>query len=92
MNNNVLLSDVEKILKKLETALMSVEPAGGSEKGAEVMDMAARYVSDAKHYIERGDLRTAFGAVEYAHGLLDGAVGSGTLKVTKPENSDLFVF
>ncbi len=90
MTNNVLLLDVEKILKKLELAIMSVKVV--KPEGSKVLDMAVRYVSDAKHFIAQGDLRTAFGAVEYAHGLIDGAVGSGSLKNIKPENKDLFVF
>ena len=90
MSNTIKLIDVEKIMKKTEEAIVSVEVV--TPEGEKVLDMAERYVADAKHYIEQGDLRTAFGSVEYAHGLLDGGVGSGSLKNTKPANSHLFVF
>ena len=90
MSNTIKLIDVEKIMKKTEEALVSV--AVIKPEGEKVLDMAERYVADAKHYIEQGDLRTAFGSVEYAHGLLDGGVGSGSLKNTKPANAHLFVF
>lgn len=81
---------VEKNLIKLETALGSVEVVEGTEH--KVLEMAKRYAADARHYMEQGKLVTAIGAVEYAHGLLDGAVGCGALKVVKEENRELFVF
>ena len=90
MSNTIKLIDVEKIMKKTEEALLSV--AVVTPEGEKVLDMAERYVADAKHYIEQGDLRTAFGSVEYAHGLLDGGVGSGALKNTNPAKAHLFVF
>ena len=90
MSNTIKLIDVEKIMKKTEEAIVSVEVV--TPEGEKVLDMAERYVADAKHYVDQGDLRTAFGSVEYAHGLLDGGVGSGSLKNTKPTNAHLFVF
>jgi hypothetical protein len=90
MSNTVYLIEVEKLLKKTEEALLSIDSV--NEYGEKVLDMAERYVADAKHYIEKGDLRTAFGSVEYAHGLLDGGVGSGSLKNTNPNKAELFVF
>jgi len=90
MSNTIYIMELEKLLKKTEEAILSVEAV--NDDGEKVLDMAERYVSDAKHYIQQGDLRTAFGSVEYAHGLLDGGVGSEALKNTKPENANLFVF
>jgi len=90
MSNTIYLVELEKLMKKTEGALLAVEAI--NPDGEKVLDMAERYIADAKHYITLGQLRTAFGAVEYAHGLLDGGVGSGTLKNTKPDKADLFVF
>lgn len=36
-----------------------------------VFDMAQRYFDDARHFEEKGDLITAFAALNYAHGWLD---------------------
>lgn len=36
-----------------------------------VVDMARRYYDDACYYLEREDYFTAFGCINYAHGLLD---------------------
>jgi hypothetical protein len=33
--------------------------------------MAYRYYEDAKYYLENKDYETAFGCINYAHGLLD---------------------
>ena len=35
------------------------------------LDMAKRYYEDAKHFKEKGDIVTAFAALNYAHGFLD---------------------
>jgi hypothetical protein len=90
MSNTIYIMELEKLLKKTEEALLAVEVV--SPEGEKVLDMAERYVSDAKHYIEKGELRVAFGAVEYAHGLLDGGVGAGVLKNALADKAHLFVF
>ena len=41
----------------------------GKEK--EVYDRAIDYWNDSKYYLEKKDMRTAFGCIEYSHGLLD---------------------
>ena len=38
------------------------------------LDMAQRYYSDAKHFKEKGDIVTAFAALNYAHGWIDAGV------------------
>jgi hypothetical protein len=79
---------VKKLLEKTELAAESVKPM--NENGENVLAMARRYASDARHFFESGELVNSFAAIEYAHGLLDGGVGSGALEVL--ENEDLFVF
>ncbi len=36
-----------------------------------VVDLSKMYASDAKSYLDKGDLYTAFSCISYAHGLLD---------------------
>ena len=38
----------------------------------EAVDLAKRYYEDTKYYLEKGDYFTAFGCINYAHGLIDG--------------------
>ena len=80
-------SYVRMPLEKTERALGSINVLDGGKK---VFDMASRYVSDAGHSLNKGDLVTAFAQIEYAHGLLDGGVGSGVCKANS--NFELFFF
>ena len=36
-----------------------------------IIDLAKQYYEDTKYYSEKNDFFTAFGCVNYAHGLLD---------------------
>ena len=58
--------DIEKLERNLkQVAHITFE---GSEK--EVYDRAIDYKNDSKYYLEKEDMRTAFGCIEYSHGLL----------------------
>lgn len=51
------------------------------------LDMIERYVSDAKHFRNKGDYVNAFAAVSYAHGWLDAGARLGLWDV---KDSELF--
>lgn len=38
------------------------------------VELAKQYYKDAKYYLEKKDLFTAFGCINYAHGLLDSVI------------------
>ena len=80
---------VEKAIEKTSTAMGSVGVLD-KEEGRELLDMAQRYVSDSQHFLKKGNLVAAFGAVEYAHGLLDAGVLAGYFEILR--NKELFVF
>ena len=46
---------------------------------SDMMGMCDDYASDARHFMETGDLVRAFGAINYAHAWLDAAVRIGLL-------------
>ncbi len=46
-----------------------------------VLDLASRYCEDTKYFLEKKDYVTAFGAINYAHGLLD------ALRLMKPKDA-----
>lgn len=52
------------------------------------LDMAQRYFEDAKHFREKGDIVTAFAALNYAHGWLDAGARIGLFDVDR--DSTLF--
>ncbi|MEM4554538.1 MAG: DUF357 domain-containing protein [Candidatus Anstonellaceae archaeon] len=37
----------------------------------DVIELAEKYCQDAKYFLEKKDFLTAFGCINYAHGLLD---------------------
>ncbi len=53
-----------KDLKKFEENIKEV-------KDERIKDMARRYYEDAKYYFAKEDYFTAFGCINYAHGLID---------------------
>jgi len=55
---------IEKDLRMFEKNLKKV-------RRNEIVEMAVRYYKDANYYLNKGDYFTAFGCINYAHGLLD---------------------
>ena len=51
------------------------------EAAEDFLDMAKRYFEDAKHFKEKGDIVTAFAALNYAHGWLDAGARLGLFDV-----------
>ncbi|MBI5392746.1 DUF357 domain-containing protein [Candidatus Woesearchaeota archaeon] len=45
------------------------------------LDMATRYYQDAEHFKKKGDIVTAFAALNYAHGWLDAGARLGLFDV-----------
>ncbi len=53
-----------------------------------ILDMAKRYIDDAHHFKNKGDIVTAMSALSYAHGLLDAGALTGLFDV---HDSNLFI-
>ena len=51
------------------------------ESAEDFLDMAQRYYSDAKHFQKKGEIVTAFAALNYAHGWLDAGARLGLFDV-----------
>ena len=60
-----------KDIQKLEKALHDFVSLGLSKKYKQVLDWAMNYFNDAKHFYENKDYFTAFGAANYAYGMID---------------------
>ena len=52
-----------------------------SKAAEDFLDMAKRYYEDAKHFEKKGDIVTAFAALNYAHGWLDAGARLGIFDV-----------
>jgi hypothetical protein len=58
------------------------------KKAEDALDMAKRYYEDALHFKAKGDIVTAFAALNYAHGWLDAGARLGLFDVG--HDSELF--
>jgi hypothetical protein len=58
-------------IQKLENSLKQVQNIKVNDKEQEVINRAIDYKNDSKYYLEKKDMRTSFGCIEYSHGLLD---------------------
>ena len=86
MYMEITLAKVDKYLQLTEKALgmikIDTKKVVDAKKTADdFLDMAQRYFSDAKHFKEKGDLVTAFAAINYAHAWLDAGARLGVFDV-----------
>ena len=75
---------IMKYYKLSSKALIEVKKniVKGREKDAfEIIKMVEAYLSDSKHFEDKGDLINAFGAIYYAHGWIDSGVRLGIFDV-----------
>ena len=71
MDNLETKGKVKIDIEKLERNLNQVADIEFSKLEKDVYDRAVEYKNDSKYYLEKEDFRTAFGCIEYSHGLLD---------------------
>tara|TARA_B100001750_G_C15503642_1_gene598864 strand:+ start:1225 stop:1518 length:294 start_codon:yes stop_codon:yes gene_type:complete len=84
MNTEVTVDILEKYLLLTKQAKEKATPlhSEGTQEATRLADMIRMcddYTSDAGHFMEKGDLVRAFGAINYAHAWLDAAVRIGLL-------------
>jgi len=53
---------IEGVIKEIEVKNKETE---------RIIDLAKRYTQDTSFFLEKKDMVTAFGSINYAHGLLD---------------------
>jgi len=90
MEDKINKEKVEKYFKLTSTALKKVKESIIQRKedhAKEIIDMVSNYLSDAKHFEEKGDLVNAFAALNYAHGWLDAGV---RLDIFETDDNKLF--
>lgn len=71
MNDLETKEKIEKDIRKLEENLNQVKDIEFTALEKDVYNRAIDYKNDSKYYLEKEDFRTAFGCIEYSHGLLD---------------------
>lgn len=65
-------STVKRIEKDISMFYGSVQKVNTDDKKLRgIVELSGMYAKDAKSYLDKGDLYTAFSCISYAHGLLD---------------------
>ena len=59
---------IEKDIKMFDEHIKKIKQKNIDEK---IIELACQYYSDSKYYHKKKDFFTAFGCINYAHGLLD---------------------
>ncbi len=59
---------IQKDITMFEENLKKTKNNKNQEK---IRELATQYFEDSKYYLEKKDFFTAFGCINYAHGLLD---------------------
>ena len=82
MDDKVSQDKLEKYFEVTRTALEKAKSAPENldvhdGTRADFLDMVERYLADAKHFRENGDIVNAFAALNYAHGWLDAGARIG---------------
>ena len=70
---------IEKDITMFEENITHIKKNQSSLLSDPRANMAIDYYNDAKFYLEKNDLFTAFGCINYGHGLLDALIKFDTL-------------
>jgi len=62
---------IEKDIVMFEENLSKLDSLDLTDSQKETLELAKQYYEDSKYYLEKEDFFTAFGCINYGHGLLD---------------------
>ena len=62
---------IEKDILMFEENLQKLNDKTSKLHNNKIVELATQYYEDSKYYLEKKDYFTAFGCVNYGHGLLD---------------------
>ncbi len=62
---------VQKDIVMFEENIKQINDMLLTEKQKKIIELATQYYQDTKYYSQKKDYFTAFGCINYAHGLLD---------------------
>ena len=62
---------IEKDIVMFEDNLKKLHEKNSNFKDNKIVELASQYYEDSKYYLEKMDFFTAFGCINYGHGLLD---------------------
>lgn len=65
---------IEKDIVMFEDNISQINDKKLTEAQEKTVELAKQYYEDTKYYLDKGDFFTAFGCINYAHGLLDAII------------------
>jgi hypothetical protein len=65
---------IEKDIVMFEENLLLIKDKNINKTQQKTIELARQYYSDSKYYLEKNNYFTAFGCINYAHGLLDAII------------------
>jgi len=65
---------IEKDIIMFEENLLLLKDRNINKNQQKTIELARQYYSDSKYYLEKNNYFTAFGCINYAHGLLDAII------------------
>jgi len=65
---------IEKDLVMFEENLSLLKDKKLNKSQQKTVELAKQYYEDSKYYLNKSDFFTAFGCINYAHGLLDAII------------------
>ncbi|MBN1861383.1 MAG: DUF357 domain-containing protein [Candidatus Thermoplasmatota archaeon] len=76
----------EKDIVMFEENIKRIHQNTITETQKKILELATQYYQDTKYYAQKKDYFTAFGCINYAHGLLDALLKTQDEKVDLNEN------
>ena len=65
---------IEKDIAMFEENLSQLDNLDLTDSQKKTVELAKQYYEDSKYYLEKEDFFTAFGCINYGHGLLDAII------------------
>ncbi len=70
-DNASVKARIQKDITSFHANFAAISSLRKDAKVAKMVEMSLMYAKDAKSYLEKNDLYTAFSCISYAHGILD---------------------
>lgn len=68
------MDEKTRIQKDIVMFEENVKKTKTTKNNQKIIELATQYFEDSKYYLEKKEFFTAFGCINYAHGLLDAII------------------
>jgi len=68
------MDEKTRIQKDIVMFEENIKKTKTTKNNQKIIELATQYFEDSKYYLEKKDFFTAFGCINYAHGLLDAII------------------